>query len=116
MNTQSQKIEIACEVADSFLRFYFQREIDSYDKKSESVVYTPEAQVEFDLLYDELMNEIEPYAVQDLSQVSFQDEPASQYFAYNMKVPGDTSIGMAWHQDTEAKIYIFKKVNHATIQ
>tara|TARA_R110001606_G_scaffold45770_4_gene118354 strand:- start:6794 stop:7141 length:348 start_codon:yes stop_codon:yes gene_type:complete len=115
MNTQSQKIAIACEAADSFLRFYFQKEIDSYDKESKSLIYTPAAQAEFDLLYDELMNEIEPYVIEDLSQLFFEEEPDSGHFAYKMKIPSETSVGLAWHQKTEAKVYLFKGVEYASL-
>lgn len=112
-DTQERKMEVACEAADSFLSFYFEKEINQYDEKQKSLMYTKEAQWEFDHLYDQLMGRIEFVETQDLSVLQVEEgDEFQQYVAYDMEVPPGTAIGLMWHEEDNAKIYLFNEVEY----
>ena len=90
---QSTKSEYCSEVADAYLRSYFAGEIDLAEN------YTRQAQEHFNVLWDELMSEIEDIEIFNLTCIIS---------------PEDNTYGICWQtKDQNPNIYTFQSPAYA---
>ena len=93
--SQEAKSEIACEIADSFLRVVQPGAIDVEDEDDH--FYTEDAQKVFDEFYDSIMNQIERKDIFDIIPLMVEKEVTGGSWTYNnKKLPGDCFIGFEY--------------------
>lgn len=91
------RTEVLREAAEGYANFISTLEKDNLDE-----IYS--------ILYGELVNRI-PIDAQDPAAVFAEDlEDCQEYTYQSHKVPAGTPVGVAWHKNTQAKIYLFNTI------
>lgn len=93
----TERIEALREAAEGYANFIVTIEDDDLDYIYET-------------LYGELVERV-PINAQDPAAIFAEDlEDCQEYMYKSHKVPAGTPVGVAWHKNTQARIYLFNTI------
>ena len=111
--TDYEKIEICCDLADFAINLLYPSVVKHTSWKTDIAYYSPQDQIIFDSLYDELMFEIKNnFKIQDLTFYTLQN-PNTYYFKIDDKitiVPIGSPIGLKWLEENQLKYYVLNSI------